>query len=114
MKNLAKRIVLGAAVVATTLSAVGVGAASAGEIKGTYKNPNRGVLEYIAGDEETPLKARSICAYSGLDEPDALNLDDGDDFLFGQTQNYGQVVRFFGNAPGGASSGCNPNSSSEE
>ncbi len=87
----------------------------AGEIKGTCKNPNNLTLEYIAGDDEAPLKGRSHCSYSGLDEPDELEPSDGDDDLFDQTQNHGQIVKAFGPlGPGGASFGCNPNADFEE
>lgn len=115
MKNLRAKAAVAVATCAVALTTVGVGGASAGEIKGTYKNPNKGELEYIFGSDDAPLKARSHCAYSGLDEPDELEPSDGDDFLFGQTQNFGQVVKAFGPmGKGGASFGCNPNAEFEE
>lgn len=110
-----KKSAIGAAVGAMALATLGAGVASAGEVKGTYKNPNLGTLEYIAGDDDAPLNGKSPCAYSGLDEPDRLEPSDGDDVLFEQTQNYGQIVKASGpQGAGGASFGCNPNAEFEE
>lgn len=69
--------------------AMGAGTAFAGELTGNGR--------------EIEVKARSICAYSGLDDAD----DDG----FGRTQNWGQIpkavrdeIGAFGQHPGEA---CN-------
>ena len=71
------------------------GPASAGEITGNGK------------PTAAPDNARSICAFSGLDDPD--------DDPFGRTQSYGQVVRlgFAAEAPNPGLA-CNPNTEFEE
>ena len=54
------KAVCAAVFVAAAFAAVGVGSASAGEITGSGK--------WIAGSEGAPLKGKSDCAYSGLND----------------------------------------------
>lgn len=101
--NSIKKLLVGCAV--CTCSVAGFAApAFAGEITG---GPTPKV---------TPIKghiAASICSFSGqdaVDSTDGIDPDD-DDFLFGRTQSFGQVVKFFGSdvAQGaGAGEACSP------
>ena len=95
-----KKILVGAAISAATLSAFG-GVSHAGEITGN--------------DTTTPVKAfraASICSFWGLDAVDGSSIDPDDDddaFWPGQTQSFGQIVRQFGGpATGGAGADCRP------
>ena len=89
--------------VAVALAAVGVGSASAGEITGSGK--------WIAGSESAPLKGKSDCAYSGLNDNSVLGnpLPDADGFT--RTQSWGQVVRNAGPLGGVPGTACNPTKS---
>lgn len=72
-------------VMAAGMLLVGAGSASAGEVTGKGKTT------------QAPMHAKSICAFSGLDTPDAIeNNPPGfdDDFLGHGTQSYGQFVAF--------------------
>jgi hypothetical protein len=93
-----------AALVVLALGAAGAGSAFAGEITGSGK--------WIAGAETAPLKGKSACAYSGLNDNYVLGnpLPDEDGFV--RTQSWGQLdqaTRAFltslGVNPGAA---CNP------
>ncbi|GAA8847081.1 hypothetical protein DUHN55_22200 [Helicobacter pylori] len=80
-----KRTIIGC-VMAAGLLVGSASAASAGEVTGNGK--------------PTPItehKARSICAFSGLDTPDEIEGNPpgfDDDFLGHGTQSYGQFVAF--------------------
>jgi hypothetical protein len=85
-------------------AAVGASSASAGEITGSGK--------WIAGAETAPLKGKSACSYSGLNDNYVLGnpLPDEDGFL--RTQSWGQLdqatrafLTVLGVNPGTA---CNP------
>lgn len=74
------KLLLAISTAALALS-VSAGAAFAGEITGT-------------GESLEPLHAKSICAYSGLnDDPEGLDPENGPP---GRTQSFGQVVRVVG------------------
>lgn len=100
------------AVAACTAAVVGVGAGSAfaGEITGNGK--------WIAGSETAPLKGKSECAYSGLNDNYVLGNPVPDADGFTHTQNWGQVgqegrafLTGLGLNPGIA---CNPSKSGGE
>ena len=83
-----KKLLCAAAVCATTTMALG-GAVNAGEITGSGKGgPNRDGVTGMVGN------AASICAFSGLDDPD--------DDPFGRVQSYGAIPKEFRPAPGDA------------
>lgn len=94
--------VLAVAVCAAMFGSVGVGAAFAGEVNGSAKNPK---FQFSQG--------QSICKFSGLnDNPASTDPEDPG----GRVQSYGySVVREGGKAfapsPGQA---CNPNGGTEE
>jgi len=100
------------AVVACTAAVVGVsaGSALAGEITGSGK--------WIAGSESAPLKGKSECAYSGLNDNYVLGNPVPDADGFSRTQSWGQVgkegrafLTSIGLNPGNA---CNPSKSGGE
>ena len=100
------------AVAACTAAVVGVsaGSALAGEITGSGK--------WIAGSESAPLKGKSECAYSGLNDNYVLGNPIPDEDGFSRTQSWGQVgqggrafLTSIGLNPGIA---CNPSKSGGE
>ena len=95
------RRLLVAAACSAVLVGVGAGAALAGEITGNGK--------YIAGSPDAPLRGKSECAFSGLDDPDVDPVTGEDDF--GRTQSWGQIVRFAGPLGGVPGVACNPSKS---
>ena len=72
-------------------AAFGAGTAFAGEITGNGK------------PTPAPERAKSECAFSGLDDPDPDP--------FGRTQSFGQLVRMFGPMGGVPGEACNPSKS---
>lgn len=83
------------------VAALAASSAFAGEITGNGR--------YIAGSPDAPLKGKSECAYSGLDDPD-VDPETGEDD-FGRTQSWGQIVRFAGPLGGVPGVACNPSKS---
>ena len=80
------KAVCAAVFVAAAFAAVGVGSASAGEMTGSGK--------WIAGSESAPLKGKSDCAYSGLNDNYVFGTagpGNPDEDGFTRTQNWGQV-----------------------
>ena len=94
------KAVCAAVFVAAAFAAVGVGSASAGEITGSGK--------WIAGSESAPLKGKSDCAYSGLNDNYVLGNPIPDVDGFTRTQSWGQVVRNAGPLGGVPGTACNP------
>jgi len=94
------KAVCAAVFVAVAFAAVGVGSAFAGEITGNGK--------WIAGSESAPLKGKSDCAYSGVNDNYVLGnpIPDADGFT--RTQSWGQVVRNAGPLGGVPGTACNP------
>ena len=72
-----------AAFVVVVFSAAGAGSAFAGEITGSGK--------WIAGAETAPLKGKSACAYSGLNDNYVLGNPLPDEDGFTRTQSWGQL-----------------------
>jgi hypothetical protein len=89
-----------AVVAAAALATVGAGSAFAGEITGSGK--------WIAGSESAPLKGKSDCAYSGLNDNYVLGNPVPDADGFTRTQSWGQVIRNAGPLGGVPGSACNP------
>jgi hypothetical protein len=85
---------------ATALATVGVGSAFAGEINGNG--------QWIAGSESAPLKGKSACAYSGLNDNYVLGNPVPDADGFTHTQSWGQVIRVAGPLGGVPGTACNP------
>lgn len=77
--NKMRTALVGVTVCAAAIVGTGANAAFAGEFKGN--------------GELKPVNGRSICAYSGLDAPDDVEIGDDDDDFFGRTQSFGQAVR---------------------
>jgi len=98
-----KLVVFTAMVVVFALSAT---AGFAGEVTGNGR--------YIAGSDAAPLKGKSPCAYSGLNDNYVFGIagpGNPDEDGFTQTQNWGHfVTQMGGNAGGGGAgpNGCNP------
>jgi hypothetical protein len=65
------------------VAALGAGSAFAGEITGNGK--------WIAGSETAPLKGKSPCAFSGLNDNYVLGNPLPDEDGFTHTQNWGQA-----------------------
>ena len=86
--------------VATALATVSVGSAFAGEITGNGK--------WIAGSESAPLKGKSECAYSGVNDNYVLGNPVPDADGFTRTQSWGQVIRIAGPLGGVPGTACNP------
>ena len=87
--------------VCAAVACLGAGSAFAGEITGSGK--------WIAGSESAPLKGKSDCAYSGLNDNYVLGnpLPDVDGFT--RTQSWGQIARLPGSQGGGVpGTACNP------
>ena len=92
---------VGVAVFAVTaLATVGVSSAFAGEITGNGK--------WIAGSESAPLKGKSACAYSGVNDNYVLGNPVPDADGFTRTQSWGQVIRNAGPLGGVPGTACNP------
>ena len=89
-----------AIVAAAAFATVGAGSAFAGEITGSGK--------WIAGSESAPLKGKSDCAYSGLNDNYVLGNPVPDADGFTRTQSWGQVIRNAGPLGGVPGSACNP------
>ena len=85
---------------ATALATVSVGSAFAGEITGNGK--------WIAGSESAPLKGKSECAYSGVNDNYVLGNPVPDADGFTRTQSWGQVIRIAGPLGGVPGTACNP------
>ena len=91
---------------------LGAGSAFAGEVTGNGR--------YIASSDAAPLKGKSACAYSGVNDNYAfgnLETDESGNLIqdtdgFTRTQSWGQIVRNAGPL-GGAAFGCNPNRAEE-
>ena len=77
------RRVVAVAVCTAAVVGAGAGSAFAGEITGSGK--------WIAGSETAPLKGKSECAYSGLNDNYVLGNPIPDADGFSRTQNWGQV-----------------------
>ena len=77
------RRVVAVAVCTAAVVGAGAGSALAGEITGSGK--------WIAGSETAPLKGKSECAYSGLNDNYVLGNPIPDADGFSRTQNWGQV-----------------------
>jgi hypothetical protein len=102
------RRIVAVAACAAAVTGLGASSAFAGEVTGNGR--------YIAGSDAAPLKGKSACAYSGVNDNYALGniktdeagnlIPDADGFT--RTQSWGQVVRTAGPL-GGAAFGCNPN-----
>jgi hypothetical protein len=89
--------------VTAAIAVVGAGSAFAGEVTGSGN--------YIAGSDNAPLKGKSSCAYSGLNDNYVFGnpLPDADGFT--TSQSYGQVVRQLpvkGQGTGVPGQACNP------
>ena len=89
-----------ALVAAAALASVAAGSAFAGEINGNG--------QWIAGSESAPLKGKSDCAYSGLNDNYVLGNPVPDADGFTRTQSWGQVIRNAGPLGGVPGSACNP------
>ena len=102
-----RRIFAVAACVAAVMG-LGAGSAFAGEVTGNGR--------YIAGSDAAPLKGKSACAYSGVNDNYAfgnLETDESGNLIpdadgFTRTQSWGQIVRNAG-PWGGAGLGSTPN-----
>ena len=89
-----------AALCAVAVAVTGAGSAFAGEINGNGK--------WIAGSESAPLKGKSDCAYSGLNDNYVLGNPLPDEDGFTRTQSWGQVIRNAGPLGGVPGTACNP------
>jgi hypothetical protein len=89
-----------AAICAAVFAGLSTSVAFAGEITGSGK--------WIAGSESAPLKGKSDCAYSGLNDNYVLGnpIPDADGFT--RTQSWGQVIRNAGPLGGVPGTACNP------
>jgi hypothetical protein len=97
-----------AAACAVVVCGAGATVASAGEITGSGR--------WIAGSESAPLRGKSDCAYSGLNDNYVLGnpLPDADGFT--RTQAWGQLDKatrdFLTSIDGNPATACNPAKSS--
>ena len=89
-----------AAMCAAIFAGLSTSVAFAGEITGSGK--------WIAGSESAPLKGKSDCAYSGLNDNYVLGNPVPDADGFTRTQSWGQVVRQGGPLGGVPGTACNP------